>query len=360
MLNHNLLKDFQPQQAFSKGTFMKSRSKKPQSKTPAPAKKATPLSLADRLWKEVIEHLFEDFCHFFLADLAKDVDFKKGFEFLDQEFSKIELKSVEKKRCVDKLVKVFLKSGKEQWVLIHIEVQGYYDKDFEERMFIYYYRIFDTFKKDIVSLAIFTEGKKKFKPSCYQKEFYQTKLEYQYRTYKVLDQQEEKLLKHSNPFALAILAAKYSLRAKNKDSEKVQFKLQLIRLLIKKKSSREKIQALFRFIDGALQIRDLAQEQLFFEQIKQFSGEKTMEFMTNFEHASFVRGEKKGEKKDEKKGKKEVYKEAIQDLLEVKFPQHGLLLMDKIKNLRSLEKLQNIKAVLKAAKTLDEVQQVLS
>jgi len=65
---------------------------------------------------------------------------------------------------VDKLVKVFLLSGREKWVLIHIEVQGYPDADFEERMFIYYYCIFDKYKTKVVSLAILTDVNKKYRP----------------------------------------------------------------------------------------------------------------------------------------------------------------------------------------------------
>jgi hypothetical protein len=45
------------------------------------------------------------------------------------------------KRLADVLVKVFLKDGSEKWLLIHIEVQGYYEKEFGRRMFIYNYRI---------------------------------------------------------------------------------------------------------------------------------------------------------------------------------------------------------------------------
>jgi len=49
-------------------------------------------------------------------------------------------------------------------VLIHIEVQGYPDADFEERMFIYYYCIFDKYKTKVVSLAILTDVNKKYRP----------------------------------------------------------------------------------------------------------------------------------------------------------------------------------------------------
>lgn len=61
------------------------------------------------------------------------------------------------RRYADKLVKIFI-NGKEQWLLIHIEIQGYYDKDFDQRMFNTYYRILDKYQKPISALAIFTDS----------------------------------------------------------------------------------------------------------------------------------------------------------------------------------------------------------
>ena len=40
-----------------------------------------------------------------------------------------------------------------QWILVHIEVQGYADKEFPERMFRYFYRIFDKYNEKIVTFS---------------------------------------------------------------------------------------------------------------------------------------------------------------------------------------------------------------
>ena len=44
--------------------------------------------------------------------------------------------AVEGNRRADLLIKVPLKNGQEKWILLHIEVQGYQDKDLPRRMFI--------------------------------------------------------------------------------------------------------------------------------------------------------------------------------------------------------------------------------
>ena len=55
---------------------------------------------------------------------------------------------------VDKLVKVWLRNGQENWLLLHIEVQSQEEGGFPLRMFAYNYRIFDRYNRDVVSVAV--------------------------------------------------------------------------------------------------------------------------------------------------------------------------------------------------------------
>ena len=120
----------------------------------------------DTLWKGIIEDLFDDFLYYFFPNWAKKtVDFSKPFEFLDKELDEIYPKSKDnQKRYADKLVKVFSKQGTTQWLLIHIEVQGYEDISFTERMFIYFTCIRERYKQNLLALAILTDDSKHFHP----------------------------------------------------------------------------------------------------------------------------------------------------------------------------------------------------
>lgn len=90
----------------------------------------------DILWKGIIEDLFDDFLRFFYAGADHVFDMGRGFEFLDKELDEvIHQPKTAAPKFVDKLVKVFTKEGNEEWVLVHIEVQGYQDKEFPARMF---------------------------------------------------------------------------------------------------------------------------------------------------------------------------------------------------------------------------------
>jgi hypothetical protein len=78
----------------------------------------------DEIWKTIIQKLFKEFVEFFIPDVYPEINFDKGYEFLDKELNKILPKSKTKNRRADKLIKVFLKNGKEQWILVHTEIQG--------------------------------------------------------------------------------------------------------------------------------------------------------------------------------------------------------------------------------------------
>ena len=114
----------------------------------------------DEAWKKIIERFFPHLLRFFIPHLYQDVDLSNGFIFLDKEMEQLSKKSKKGAKYVDKLVKVRLKDGRDQWILIHIEVQGYADREFPERMFRYFYRIFDRYGKRVVSMALMTASDK--------------------------------------------------------------------------------------------------------------------------------------------------------------------------------------------------------
>jgi hypothetical protein len=180
----------------------------------------------DLLWKAIIEDFFEDFLKYFYPNAEEIFDFSKGFEFLDKELEKLTRPSYTKNRVADKLVKTYTKSGKEQWILIHIEVQGYVDNSFDERMFTYYYRIFDKYKKPIEAFVLFTDDSPNYRPNSYRVSFLNTSINYTYGIFKLSDYTPKDFQKSDNPFAIVLETAWYGLK-KNKLSDENLFSLKL-------------------------------------------------------------------------------------------------------------------------------------
>ncbi|MFD1413705.1 Rpn family recombination-promoting nuclease/putative transposase [Oceanobacillus jeddahense] len=107
----------------------------------------------DGLWKKLIEELFQEFMVFFAPDLYPEIDFKQGVDFKNLELFQFVMKFKKGTKYSDKIVKVHLKNGKEKYIFIHIEVQAVGKKEFSERMFKYFYRIYD--KTKLPSAGVF-------------------------------------------------------------------------------------------------------------------------------------------------------------------------------------------------------------
>jgi hypothetical protein len=205
----------------------------------------------DILWKSILEDIFDDFLRFFCPEADQLFDFSRKFEYLDKELDQLfQLQDGRySPKFVDKLVKVFTLAGDEEWVLVHIEVQGYRDRFFEDRMFTYYYRIWDKYRKRITAFAILTDANANFRPTCFEQSFLGTTLCYQFNSFKVLDQSEDILEANPNPFAQVILTVKAALKGKNlEDADLLSLKVQLARRLLMMDMSKYKIEKVLNFL----------------------------------------------------------------------------------------------------------------
>jgi len=248
----------------------------------------------DEIWKTIIQKLFKEFVEFFMPDLYPEINFEKGYEFLDKELNKILPKSKTKNRRADKLIKVFLKNGKEQWILIHTEIQGYEDDEFADRMFASFYRIYDEYKKKIIALAVFTDGDETFKPDKFEYNFYQTELTYKYRTFKAIEQNENELLKNENPFAVVILATKYLIESKNKEDKKLKFKIKLAELLLQRNYNRDEIIEIFKFIDVLLELKNESNRKIYYQEVIKVANTKKKEIIGDFQKMAIKQGIEEG------------------------------------------------------------------
>ncbi len=310
---------------------------------------------ADELWKEVLEDFFPLFLKFFHPTLFHDIIFEEGYKFLDKEFNTITGESTETKRFLDKLVQVRVKDGKERWILIHIEIQGYKEEDFSLRMFTYFYRIYDKYKKDIVSIAIFTDSSS-YRPDKFSYELYGTRLLYEYNTYKILDYDDEFLKKDDNPFSLVVLSAKYALLAKNDEDRKLRFTRELIRLMYKKGKTKDEIVNLFKFISGILYVSDPLKKALIRDEIRKIEEVKKMPYISYVEEMAREEGLKKGLQEGLQEGLQKGLQEGLQMALKIKFGERGQEFYKKyIKEEKRIEKLEELMKKLENAKDIEDL-----
>ncbi len=242
----------------------------------------------DIQWKELIEDLFDDWLEFFMPDVYKDVELPVKPEFLDKEFPKLLPEYFKGGKIInDRLAKIRLKNGEYRILIIHIEVQSEYEKEFSKRMFKYFYRIYDKYGENVESIAIFTDDNKTYRPQTYTYKKYQTSLEFTYRINKISDYKEEELSGMTNPFSLAALASQYLNKTKKRKDydQRLQFKQKIARLMFERNYSREKVEKLLLFIANLLALPQELEYKFRTELSRKYLKYKTMPL--TFENSVF-------------------------------------------------------------------------
>lgn len=208
----------------------------------------------DALWKKVISELFEDFMLFFIPTLAEEIDFSMEPDFLQQELFREIVDEKKGTNYADQIIKVQLKNGEEQWILLHVEIEGSPDAHFSERMFRYFYRIYERYEKRIVALAVITSAEKTT-PRMFKYSYFGTTLDYAYNIRNVSDYCQIELEESDQLFSKIILAAKYMLQTKEEAVARYQFKKRLMReVFALQEYPRKSVRAVFYFVDYLLRL----------------------------------------------------------------------------------------------------------
>jgi hypothetical protein len=209
----------------------------------------------DTVWKKILEEFYSDCIQFFLPDLFAKLDLSVEPVFLDQELLAIQKELNIPKQITDKLIKVRLKDGSEQWLLIHIEIQTKFEIHFSMRMYLYQAFIFAKHRLPITALAVFTRASTPKKFDIYETECFGTSLTYRYNAYKIAKQNEVALTNSDNIFALFVLAHLYVIKTTPKKYEqRSTFKEKLFELAKKKQFPVDKIDRMLIFVNEIMEL----------------------------------------------------------------------------------------------------------
>ena len=98
-----------------------------------------------------------DTTEFFFPAAYHGIDWSQNYTPLDKELHKVVRDAAMGQRRADALMRVTGRDGAEDWVLVHVEVQGENTADFARRMFVYNYRSYDLYGRPVISLAVLGE-----------------------------------------------------------------------------------------------------------------------------------------------------------------------------------------------------------
>jgi len=234
----------------------------------------------DGLWKKIIGELFEQFTAFFAPDLHEEIDFSADFDALQQELNQEIMSQKGGKAIADKLFKVYLKNGKEKWFLIHVEVQDKDEEGFSDRMFRYFYRIYDRFDREIYAIALMTDVKKSKYAGPFNYSFYGTEINYRYNTYDFYGKDIEQLKQSSNPFATAVVAGIYASKSKQDVEIRYELKKSLVTSILEKydtaaETTIDHLNSLIYFVDNLLKLPEEMKHKLR-EELNPYLGEEVI------------------------------------------------------------------------------------
>ena len=249
----------------------------------------------DSPWKDILEAYFKEFMAFFFPLIENDLNWEKGYKFLDKEFQGIVKEAEIGRRYLDKLIQVWRKDNCETWLLVHIEVQGAREADFPERMYVYNYRAYDKYRKPVASMAVLADESISWRPDRFKYELWGCEVSLRFPVVKIMDynKNEEKLLQDKNPFALIVLSQLKAMETRRDPKARARWKFDLVKRLYRKGYNRKDVIQLFSFIDWVM---SLPQEfsKRFWDNLISFEEEHKMPYVTSVEKIGIEKGIRKG------------------------------------------------------------------
>ena len=249
----------------------------------------------DSPWKNALVVYFKECIDFFFPVMAQDIDWKKGYLFLDKELQQVAKNAAIGRRYADKLAQLHRKDGSHEWVLVHVEVQGQERKTFSERMYTYNYRIFDLFHRKVASIALLADDNPAWRPDHFSYELWGSRAGLWFPSVKLLDYREKwkDLEVSTNPFASVVMAHLKALETRDDNEQRYRWKLFLIKRLYGLGYGKAGVVQLFEFIDWAMSLPEKLEKGLWTE-IQKFEEETKMAYVSSVERIGIKKGLERG------------------------------------------------------------------
>ena len=263
----------------------------------------------DRLFKELLENFFADFVELFFPEAHAAMDWG-NIKFLQQEvFTDVTRGD---KHLVDILVETRLK-GEPGIVLVHVENQAQAQSDFAERMFIYFSRLYQEHRCRILPIAVFSYPEIREEPDRFKLEFpFLNVLDFHFLKLELRKHDWRDYIRSNNPIAAALLS-----KMKYQEKERVQVKLEFLRMLVHMELDPARMTLLTGFFETYLRLSETEERKLEEEMAKvdEKEARKMIELTTSWEEKGRTEGRIEGKAEGRIEGRTEGRIEGQAELL---------------------------------------------
>ncbi|GAB6007113.1 Rpn family recombination-promoting nuclease/putative transposase [Geobacillus vulcani] len=263
----------------------------------------------DRLFKELLSTFFEEFLLLFFPNVYEHIDVHH-LSFLTEELF-TDVTAGEKHR-VDLLVETKMK-GEEGLIIVHVEHQSYAQQTFPERMFLYFSRLFQKYRRRILPIAIFSYDEHHDEPSSLVVQFpFLTVLDFRFLTVELRKLPWRAYIRHDNPVAAALLS-----KMGYNEKEKVEVKKEFLRMLVRLELDEAKQRLLFGFFETYLRLSEEEEAKLRNEvsQMETKEAKQVMELIVSYEQRGMEKGIQQGVKQGMKQGRQKGIEEGKLDVV---------------------------------------------
>jgi hypothetical protein len=212
-----------------------------------------------------------------------------------------------------------------------------------KRMYVYNYRLFDRYDREVISLAILADDDPTWRPDHYEHGRWGCRAGLWFPVVKLTDYAAHTAALETNPnvFALVVLAHLKTLETRQSPADRHAWKVRLIKRLYERSLSTKDVRQLFRFIDWLMDLPGPL-DRLFWQEIDRYEEERRMPFMTT----------------PERLARTEELLAGIELGLELKFGAEGLRLLPEIQQLTDVDVLRAVRQSIRTAATPEDLREI--
>jgi hypothetical protein len=248
----------------------------------------------DGAWKEALRQYFREILDKYFPTISATIDWSVAPEWQDKEVSRMIPRARRRAGRVDLLVKVRLKSGGEQWILLHFEVQSGREADFEVRIARYNGGLCWMFERRVVSLVILADLDAHWRPrgDAFELADFQSLL--RFPVCKLVDKVDHEWGEDDPALAVQVARAQIAaLRTAGDPKGRYRAKWQLVRNLYSLGYNADKLREVFRLIDWMMRLPAALSRQ-FEQELTALEESLNMPYVTSVERIAEERGEARG------------------------------------------------------------------